>query len=109
MKSKALSFLGLAAKGGNIVSGDDTTLVELRKGKVKLIIIAQDASDNTKKLFIDKSKFRNIKYCIFATKTELGKAIGKYERAVVGIKDEKLARKMEELIGGEAFVEDESL
>ncbi|SHJ44403.1 L7Ae/L30e/S12e/Gadd45 family ribosomal protein [Tepidibacter formicigenes] len=109
MKNKILSLLGLALKSGNLVSGDDTTLKELKKNKIKLVVIAQDASDNTKKLFIDKSRFRNVEYALFATKEELGKSIGKSSRAVIGIKDKNFANKIKELIGGEAFVKDKSL
>ncbi|SHG93642.1 L7Ae/L30e/S12e/Gadd45 family ribosomal protein [Tepidibacter thalassicus] len=109
MKNKILSLLGLALKSKNLVSGDDTTLRELKKNKIELIIIAQDASDNTKKLFVDKSKFRNIDYVVFSTKEELGKSIGKNSRAIIGIKDKNFANKIKELIGGEAFVKDKSL
>ncbi|WP_331721846.1 L7Ae/L30e/S12e/Gadd45 family ribosomal protein [Alkalithermobacter thermoalcaliphilus] len=109
MNNKVLSLLGLTAKGANLVSGEDTTLNEIKKGKIKLVIISQDASDNTKKKFIDKAKFRDIDYVIFSTKFELGKAIGKNERAVIGIKNINLARQIKNLIGGEAFDENESL
>ncbi|AXU75013.1 L7Ae/L30e/S12e/Gadd45 family ribosomal protein [Clostridioides difficile] len=97
-KEKVLSFLGLATRAGKIVSGDDSTLLDLKKGKVNLILIAEDASNNTKKLFKDKSTFRNIPYLFFSTKDEIGFAIGKSPRAVVGIKDENFSKKIIELI-----------
>ena len=53
-EDKIYSFLGLATRAGKIVSGDDSTLLELKRGNVKLVIVAEDASDNTKKLFKDK-------------------------------------------------------
>ena len=64
-EDKIYSFLGLATRAGKIVSGDDSTLLELKRGNVKLVIIAQDSSDNTKKLFKDKSSYRNIPYVYF--------------------------------------------
>ena len=97
-KEKVLSFLGLATRAGKIVSGDDSTLLDLKKGKVNLILIAEDASNNTKKLFKDKSTFINIPYLFFSTKDEIGFAIGKSPRAVVGIKDENFSKKIIELI-----------
>ncbi|KPI53489.1 50S ribosomal protein L7ae [Clostridioides difficile] len=97
-KEKILSFLGLATRAGKIVSGDDSTLLDLKKGKVKLVLIAEDASNNTKKLFKDKSTFRNIPYLFFSTKEEIGVAIGKSPRAVIGIKDENFSKKIIELI-----------
>ena len=67
-EAKIYSLLGLAMRAGKVVSGDDTTLTEIKKGYVKLVIIADDASNNTKKLFKDKSSFRSIPYVHFSTK-----------------------------------------
>ena len=53
-KEKVLSFLGLATRAGKIVSGDDSTLLDLKKGKVNLILIAEDASNNTNFLKINQ-------------------------------------------------------
>ncbi|MFQ8987576.1 MAG: L7Ae/L30e/S12e/Gadd45 family ribosomal protein, partial [Intestinibacter sp.] len=62
------------------------------------VIVADDASDNTKKLFKDKSSYRKINQIYFATKVELGLAIGKAPRAVIGIKDKALSQKIIELV-----------
>ena len=91
---KIYSFLGLATKAGKIVSGDDSTLLELKRGKVNLVLVAEDASNNTKKLFNDKCSYRNIPCVSFSTKLELGISIGKAPRAVVGIKDKQFADKI---------------
>lgn len=97
-EAKIYSLLGLAMRAGKLVSGDDTTLMELKKGYIKLVIIADDASKNTQKLFKDKSSFRNVKYVNFSTKLQLGLAIGKAPRAVLGIKDSGFANKLKELM-----------
>ena len=95
---KIHSYIGLAMRAGKVVSGDDTTLKELKKGRVNLIIVAEDASDNTKKLFKDKSAYRKVDQILFSTKVELGLSIGKSPRAVLGIKDKALAQKILELV-----------
>ena len=97
-EEKIYSFLGLATSAGKIVSGDDSTLADLKKGKVNLVIVADDASDNTKKLYKDKSSYRSIPYVYFSTKLQLGLAIGKAPRAVIGIKDKNFADKISELM-----------
>ncbi|MGX4599217.1 L7Ae/L30e/S12e/Gadd45 family ribosomal protein [Faecalimicrobium sp. JNUCC 81] len=97
-EAKIYSLLGLAMRAGKLVSGDDTTLTELKKGYVKLVIIADDASNNTQKLFKDKSSFRSIPYINFSTKLQLGLAIGKAPRAVLGIKDSGFAKKIKDLM-----------
>jgi ribosomal protein L7Ae-like RNA K-turn-binding protein len=64
----------------------------LQDGTAKLVIIAEDASDNTKKKFSNKSTYYHVPYYIFATGEELGKFIGKESRIVVAVLDEGLAR-----------------
>ena len=97
-EDKIYSFLGLATRAGKIVSGDDSTLLDLKKGNIKLIIVAKDASENTKKLFKDKSAYRKVDQILFSTKVELGLSIGKSPRAVLGIKDKSLSQKILELM-----------
>lgn len=97
-KKKIYSWLGLCMRSGNLVSGDDTTLRSVKKKSVSLVVIAKDASDNTKKLFMDKCSFRNIDFIIFGEKSELGKLIGKSPRAVVGITDKNMALQIKKLI-----------
>ena len=53
MTDKALSMIGLATKAGKIASGEFAVESAVRKGKACLVIIASDASDNTKKSFND--------------------------------------------------------
>lgn len=95
---KIHSLLGIAMRAGKLVSGEDGTMIDLKKGKLNLVIVAEDASNNTKKLFKDKSSYRKINQIYFATKVELGLAIGKAPRAVIGIKDKALSQKIIELV-----------
>ena len=97
-EDKIYSFLGLATRAGKVVSGDDSTLLDLKKGNIKLIIVAEDASENTKKLFKDKASYRNIPYVYFSNKLQLGYVIGKAPRATLGLKDINFANKILELM-----------
>ena len=97
-EEKTYSLIGLATRAGKVVSGDDSTLLELKRGNVELVIVAQDASDNTKKLFKDKCAYRNIPQISFSTKLQLGLCIGKAPRAAMGIKDKNFAKRIQELI-----------
>ena len=51
---KIVSMIGLAKRAGKLVSGEFSTEQAVKKGLVRLVIVAGDASDNTKKLFSDK-------------------------------------------------------
>jgi ribosomal protein L7Ae-like RNA K-turn-binding protein len=61
-----------------------------------LVIVAEDASDNTKKLFSDKCSFYEVPIYRFATKEILGHAIGKQERSSLAVCEAGLADKIVE-------------
>ncbi len=91
---KVLSLLGLLMKGRNIVSGEDTVLNELKKENLSLVILAGDASDNTKKRFNDKAKYRGVPVMEISDKQSLGRSIGKDYRSVIGVMDKKAAKSL---------------
>ena len=95
---KIHSLLGIAMRAGKLVSDEDGTMIDLKKGKLNLVIVAEDASNNTKKLFKDKSSFRHVNCIELSTKSDLGISIGKDSRAVIGIKDIGFANKIIQLI-----------
>jgi len=90
-ENKILSLLGIAMKGHHLVSGEFQTLDAMKKGSAMLIIIAEDASDRTRKLFTDKCSFYKVPVACFGTKEELGRAIGKDLRSSLGVCDAGLA------------------
>ncbi|PHS35289.1 MAG: 50S ribosomal protein L7ae [Alkaliphilus sp.] len=100
MKDKIFSMLGFAMKSGNVVTGESTCLIHIKKNVVHLVIVAEDASENTKKLFKNKAAHRNIPYRIYGSKSSLGENIGKSDRATIAIKDRGFARKLIEYIDG---------
>lgn len=91
-QNRVLSMLGLAAKGRNVVSGEQQTLAAVKDGSAMLVIVAEDATENTKKLFSDKCSFYQVPRGIYGTREELGHAIGKGIRSSLAITDEGLAR-----------------
>lgn len=86
-EKKILSLFGLATRAGRLASGEFQTETAIKSGTASLVVIAQDASDNTKKLFQDKCSFYKIPIIVFGTKEELGHAIGKEYRASLAILD----------------------
>lgn len=90
-QNKIFSLLGIAARGHNLVSGEFQSLEAIKKGSAMLVIIAEDASDNTRKLFSDKSTFYEVPVFSYGTKETLGHAIGKELRSSVCVCDAGLA------------------
>ena len=90
-QNQVYSLLGIAMRGRNLVSGEFQTLEAIKKGSAMLVIIAEDASDNTRKLFMDKCSFHKVPVVQYGTKEGLGRAIGKDIRSSVGVCDAGLA------------------
>jgi len=91
LNNKALSMLSIAAKAGKVVSGSFMVETSIQKGIAYLVIIAEDASGNTRKKFVDKCTYYDIPYRICIDGESLGKCIGKQERKVVAVINEGLA------------------
>ena len=90
--SKLLSLLGLATKAGKLASGEFQTETAVKDGSAKLVLVAEDASENTKKLFKDKCSYYRVPVYIVGTKEALGAAIGKEYRASVAVLEEGFAK-----------------
>ena len=90
-EKKIFSLFGLATRAGKMASGEFQTEMAIKSGTTFLIIIAKDASDNTKKLFQDKCSFYKVPILFLGTKEELGRAIGKEYRASLAILDKGFA------------------
>lgn len=90
-RDKVLSLIGLAMKAGRCASGEMMTENETKSGRARLVIVASDASDNTKKKFQDMCKFYRVPIYIYGDKDTLGHAMGKEFRASLAILDEGFA------------------
>ncbi len=101
--SKAYSMISLANKAGKLVTGEDAVRNSVRSGKVKLVIVSEDASDNTKKRFRNTAAYYNIAFVTWGMKEELGSCIGKSDRSVLGITDENFSRSLKEKLGFEGI------
>ena len=89
---RELSLLGLAAKAGKIVSGEFATENAVKSGKAFLVLVAEDASDNTRKKFRDMCDFYEVPVYVFGDKEELGKYCGREFRASLAVQDENFAK-----------------
>ncbi|MBC7959600.1 MAG: ribosomal L7Ae/L30e/S12e/Gadd45 family protein [Vallitaleaceae bacterium] len=96
--NKLFSFLGLTMKAGKLVAGESMVEKGLIAGTICLVIVATDASDNTKKKFNNMCTYRNIELIEFSDKYSLGKALGKEIRATIGILDENFAKNIKSKI-----------
>lgn len=85
--NRAASLLGLAMKAGKLVSGEFLTEKAVKSMKAAAVIVAEDASDNTKKMFTNMCTYYEIPLYIWGKKEDLGAAIGREYRASIALTD----------------------
>lgn len=91
-------MLGIAAKSHSVASGEFSTEKAVKEGKAYLVLVAQDASDNTKKMFRNMTDFYGVPMYEYGDKETLGHFIGKEFRASLAVTNEGLAHSIEDKI-----------
>lgn len=97
-EDKIYSFIGLAKKAGAVMAGEGSTQISLKKGKAYLIIIAEDASYNTRKKMDTALHNSKIPLVEFGQKNKLGQMLGKSYLSVISVTDHGFAERIKELI-----------
>ncbi len=100
MNNRVLTLMSLCARAGKLQSGELPAEKAIKKGKAKLVIIAADASENTKKKFKNMAEYRELPYFLYSDRETLGRTIGKEFRSVICITEEGFAGSI-----GKAFEE----
>ena len=91
MDDKAYRMLGMAKRAGKTVTGTDGVLNSVKSGKSFLVIMASDASDNTKKQIPDKCRSYNVRLITNADRDTISKMTSTENSAAVSIIDRGLA------------------
>ncbi len=97
--SKIYSYLGLARRAGHVVSGEYAVSGGIRRGKVFLVLIAEDASTNTTRKFSSLAQNHNVSCIVYGEKDLYGQAIGQSPRAVLGVLDRNFASVIQSQVG----------
>ena len=84
--SKVLSLIGLATKAGKTVSGEFSTEKSVKTGKGFLALVADDASENTKKKFRNMCTYYEVPLYFLSDKESLE------FRASLAVQDENFAK-----------------
>ena len=91
-RQKVLNMIGLAMKAGKAVSGEFSTEKAVKSGKAYLVVVSEEASENTRKMFTNRCTYYHVPICFFGRKDELGHSMGKEFRASLAITDEGFAK-----------------
>lgn len=99
-QDRILSMLSLAQKAGKVASGEFSTEKSVKSGMSFLVIVADDASDNTKKMFSNMCEYYEVPIYFFSDKVTLGHYIGKEFRASLSVNDEGFANSLKKKLDG---------
>lgn len=91
MHPKINTMISFALRARKISFGES---VLSRKSKVKLALMASDASENTSKKYLDKLSYNQIRYIVYGTKGELGEVVNKNDVCLLGIEDPNIAKEI---------------
>ena len=90
IKDQIFNFLGLAMRAGKVKSGESVILNDIKTNKIKLVIVATDASDNTLKVMKDKCNSNQVPLRNFGTRAELEHLVK--ARVNIGVTDNGFAK-----------------
>lgn len=91
-KDKILSYLGLATKAGQTVSGEFCVEKSVRQKKARLVIVSEDASKASQKNFRNICTYYKVPLYFFGSREKLGAVCGKESRVSMAVLDEGLAK-----------------
>lgn len=90
-QNKILSLIGLATKAGKTMSGEFSTEKAVKTQVACVVLVSEEASENTRKKFQNMCTFYEVPLYFYGTKLELGAAMGKEFRASLAVTDPGLS------------------
>ena len=87
------SLVGLARRAGKVALGQQAVQAAIKRKRTQLVIIAEDAAENTKNKFRElTNRTGGATVFITGSKSEWGRLFGKESTAVFAILDRNFAR-----------------
>lgn len=87
---RVLQLIGLARRAGHAVVGTDAVRVAGRRGELSTVVLAGDATENARKRLSGLLSDPDVRTVTCGTRAVLGRAVGRNETVVVGIRDRGL-------------------
>jgi ribosomal protein L7Ae-like RNA K-turn-binding protein len=95
MRRKINSYLGFAKRSGNLVAGYNACEMAMKRNKIKLLLVTEDVSDNSKKKFRKLAAERSIPLYIFSITEDIPLYISDEGKGIFGITDHNFAKIIE--------------
>ena len=97
---KIAGLLGLARRAGKAAAGTVPAENAIKGRKARFVIIAADASENTKKHFTDMCRYRSIPFMLCGTKEELGRCVGNGVTSILALTDPSFSEEIKKRLSG---------
>lgn len=94
MSNKLYAMLGLARRARKLVIGE-SAITTIQNQKARVVLVSDEASENTLKKVKDKCQFYNVTYGI-VNDNFMNQAIGEFNTKIIAITDEGMAKKIRE-------------
>ncbi len=96
--------IGLAKKAGRLVEGGSKCIGSADAGKLKFVIIAKDAADDTRRKVTNACIRNGVECVVYGTGRMLGRMTGKTIRMALGVTDDNMVKLIVSKIKEEAGV-----
>ncbi|MBT8461776.1 MAG: ribosomal L7Ae/L30e/S12e/Gadd45 family protein [Gemmatimonadetes bacterium] len=89
-----LQLVGLARRAGFAVVGTQAVRDSARRGELSVVVVAQDATENARRRLRGMLEDSELAVVTRGTRSDLGRAVGRSEVVVVGVRDKGLGQKI---------------
>ena len=98
-RAEALALLGIAQRAGAVVKCTEATRRALRKGEVRLVLLAEDGSETQRNKVVPLARARGVTCRTLGDRTELGTAVGSGPLTAVGVTRASFAKQLQVQLG----------
>lgn len=92
VRRRLLGLLGLGVRGRLVLVGVDRVREAVKKGEVRLAVLAQDASHHSREKVEGLLRAREVPTLWVPSAAELGEVAGRESTAVIGVVEAQLAK-----------------
>lgn len=97
---RVLQLLGLARRAGHLVIGTQAVREAASRGQLALVIVAEDATENARRRLDSVVREQGIAVVRLEERESLGRAVGRGNVVVVGVRDRGFGARIVETAGG---------
>ncbi len=97
-RKKIAGYLGIAQRAGKIAAGDNMVKDALHKNRVKLLVLADDASAEVRTTLSQLAQEKKVALLDWPSKDDLGLIVGKSRRGALGVLDEGFAQAIKKVM-----------